>query len=415
MAKETAGRDQSATPSIDQFLDQPTRDLGHWAWLWEGDQRFPIRGSRGILGRGKALLKRLLRPFLRLALAETFDRQRVFNLILIETLERQRHSLRSDIDGLRQHIEAIHHDHQSAIEAHAERLVQLDRRLAQSLQDVMKHNDALVARLDQKLDRYRREARTLSSQLGAFIAARQAEPPQPLAAVQREQTYLALELRHRGSEEEIGQRVNTYLPFLKHRGLILDLGCGRGEALAVLNSHGYPARGIDSSSEMVGLCMAKGLDAVNGQLFDYLTEEVDPDSLGGVVSFHVIEHLPADSLERLVRLAWRALAPGGVLILETPSPLSVVMAARDFWTDPTHLRPVHPASLEVAYREAGFEPVHRLDLHPFPTAQQLPQIDLGDLPASQRQLGDQVNRLRDRLDELLHGHRDYALIGVKPA
>ena len=67
---------------------------------------------------------------------------------------------------------------------------------------------------------------------------------------------------------------------------------------------------------------------------------------------------------------------GGVLILETPSPLSVVMSARNFWVDPTHKRPVHPASLEVTFREAGFEPVHRIDLHPFPDEERLPEIDI---------------------------------------
>ena len=69
-----------------------------------------------------------------------------------------------------------------------------------------------------------------------------------------------------------------------------------------------------------------------------------------------------------------------MLILETPSPLSVVMSARNFWVDPTHKRPVHPASLEVTFREAGFEPVHRIDLHPFPADERLPEIDVARLP-----------------------------------
>jgi O-antigen chain-terminating methyltransferase len=103
-----------------------------------------------------------------------------------------------------------------------------------------------------------------------------------------------------------------------------------------------------------------------------------------------------------------------VLILETPSPLSVVMAARNFWIDPTHQRPVHPASLEVTFREAGFEPVHRLDLHPFPEDERLPEIDVSRLAADQRDLADQVNRLRDLLDDLLFGARDFGMVGVKP-
>src|SRR5436305_5978120 len=163
---------------------------------------------------------------------------------------------------------------------------------------------------------------------------------------------------------------------------------------------------------MVALCRERGLDAAEGDLFAALAG-VGEGSLGAVVSFHVIEHLPAAALDRLVRLAWRALAPGGVLILETPSPLSMVVAARNFWLDPTHVRPVHPDSLKLLYELAGFDPVERLDLRPFPAPERLPEITLAELPAEQRHLADLVNRPRDRLDELLFGYQDFGVVGRK--
>lgn len=391
---------QNRPPDIDLFLDEPTRDLTHWAWLWTEDRPLPIRSRRGgLLGKAITLLKRLLRPIVRLPLADLWDRQRTFNLILLESLHRQR----ADFDH--------------AIAAHARLLQRLDERTTAGLADVMRHNDALFARVDQKLDRYRRQSRELWSRLGALIAAAENDSPEadgrPLAEIQREQTYLGLERRYRGTEEEIAERISIYLPYVEGNGEILDLGCGRGEALELLRLHGISALGIDSSAEMIALCRQKGLEAERTDLFAYLSQ-VEEGSLGGVVSFHVIEHLPAESLERLVRLAWRALQPGGVLILESPSPLSVVMSARNFWIDPTHQRPVHPESLEVTFREAGFEPVHRLDLHPFPEDERLPEIDLGRLPSEQRELADQINRLRDILDDLLFGARDFGLVGVKP-
>ncbi|MEL7060761.1 MAG: hypothetical protein AAGN46_12115, partial [Acidobacteriota bacterium] len=61
------------------------------------------------------------------------------------------------------------------------------------------------------------------------------------------------------------------------------------------------------------------------------------------------------------------------------------------------------------------EPVHRLDLRPFDEKTRLPEIDLASLPADQHALADQINRLRDPLDELLYGARDFALIGEKPS
>ncbi len=150
-----------------------------------------------------------------------------------------------------------------------------------------------------------------------------------------------------------------------------------------------------------------------GDLFEALAAAA-PEALGAVVSFHVIEHLPAESLDRLVRLAWARSAPGGVLILETPNPLSVLVAARNFWLDPTHRRPVHPESLKLSFEQAGFDPVERLDLRPFPERERLPEIAIDKLPEDARAVGHQLNELRDRLDELLFGFQDYAMVGVKP-
>lgn len=398
----------SDEPRIEElFLGEPTRDLDDWAWLWTGDRAFPVRSHRGgWLGRGIVFAKRLFRPLLKALLADHWDRQRVFNLILLETLAKER-----DRD---RHFERVAEAHQGAIEDHARLLEGLDRRMAQSMTDVMRHNDALFARVDQKLDRYRRQAKDLWHRLGALIAAGEGAVPEARRAKQQEQEYVELERRYRGTEEEISERVAAYLPYLEGLpGEVLDLGCGRGEALALLARHGVAARGVDSSGEMVARCREKGLRAEESDLFDCLGS-LEEATLGGVVSFHVVEHLPAESVERLVRLAWKALAGGGVLILETPSPLSVVMAARDFWIDPTHRRPVHPASLEVTYREAGFEPVHRLDLQPFAEADRLPAIDLAGLPEEQKLLADHVNRVRDLIDDLLFGYRDFGMIGVKP-
>ena len=385
-------------PSIDDFLVEPTRDLGDWRWLWSGDREFPIRSHRGLLGRLLVGCKRLLRPLVKLPQNDLWERQRTFNLILLEQLER---------------LEAARADHLRRIEYQEA----LD---SEGIHEIMRHNDALFARADQKLDRYRREARDLLGSLGAALAAvRSGVDPavETIARAHEEHGYLELERRYRGTEEEIRERIAAYLPYLKNLpegAPVLDLGCGRGEALALLRDHGVDGRGVDSSARMVQLCRDRGLAAEEGDLFEVLAG-VPEGSLGGVVSFHVVEHLAPGALDRLVRLAYRALRSGGVLILETPNPLSVVVAARNFWLDPTHVRPVHPESLKLMFELAGFEPVERLDLRPFPASERLPEIDLAKLPEEQRRLADQVNRLRDRLDELLFGYQDFGMVGKKPA
>lgn len=388
-------------PEIGRYLGEPTRDLADWRRLWTDDRPFPIASHRGPLGRLLVAVKRLLRPLVKAPLGDLWDRQRIFNLIVLEHLER--------LGGL----ELV------------ERVTALERSLPTAVSDGMRHNDALFARADQKLDLYRREARDLLVSLGTALAAIDEEGGDRPAASDAagrlrrafdERGYLELERRYRGTEEEIAERISRYLPYFEDRGDrdVLDLGCGRGEALAVLTGAGIRARGVDSSAGMVARCRERGVDAEEGDLFETLAA-VEEGSLAGVVSFHVVEHLPPESLDRLVRLAHRALAPGGLLILETPNPLSLVVAARNFWLDPTHRRPVHPESLRLSFELAGFDPVERLELSPFPEAEHLPEIDLAAVPEPQRELADRVNRLRDRLDDLLFGPQDYALIGRKPA
>ncbi len=385
---------QPASPSIERFLGVPTREIPEWRWLWDGDRQFPIRSHRGFLGRLIIAAKRLLRPFVVGPQADLWERQRVFNLVLLEYLQRG---------------EDVRH---VVFDIHEHRLNHLEAVWAEGLHEVMAHNDALFARADQKLDYLRRQSREVWARFSAVVAAAERGGPEAAVRGRAEQDYVELEKRFRGTEADIAGRIRPYLKFLEGKGEVLDLGCGRGEALEILGERGIAARGVDLSESMIEECRRKGLRAERRNLFDAL--EAAPEAqLGGIVSFHVIEHLDPADVDRLVRLASRALAPGGVLVLETPNPLSLVVAARNFWVDPTHRRPVHPDTLRMIFDLAGFDPVERIDLRPFAPEQRLPEIDLQQLPSEQRDLAHRVNEIRDRLDELVWGYQDYALVGTR--
>lgn len=389
---------EPARPRIQEFLGEPTRDLEDWRWLWSGDHTFPISSRPSLLGRLIIAVKRLLRPFVRYPVGDLWERQRVFDLITIEKLIK---------------LDEIGADLMARARAHEERLGSLEASRRELLETILRHNDALFARVDQKLDRYRGEARRLWSHLGSALAELEGSDPAPLARARRETTYLELEHFHRGTEEEIGDRLAAYGRYLEGRRAVVDLGCGRGEALELLRERGIPARGFDASARMVAICREKGLAVEEGDLFAAL-EGMEEGTTDAILSFHVIEHLPPEELDRLARLAWQALEPGGVLILETPSPLSLMVAARNFWIDPTHRRPVHPESLKLMVELAGFEQVERIDLHPFADEDRLSSIEVRDLPEEQHALAYQINRLRDELDDLLFGYQDYAIVGFKP-
>ena len=406
-------------PSIEDFLGEPTRDLSAWRWLWEGNHAFPVVSRRqGLAGRAERLLKRfarLFRPAVSLPQHDLWVRQQTFNLIVLENLEFLRRAPSDFIRDLRQVRDDLVRD----VQNNHRRITYLEAFPREVLTDFNQHTDALYALMDQRLDRYRRDSKHYWSRLGSLLAlVSESEDGASvnratLEEVWRDQSYLELEDRFRGTREEISDRAQAYLGYLEGKGPILDLGCGRGEMLAVLEQHGLTARGVDQSDEMVAHCRSLGLSADRGDLFEAL-EQAPEGSLGGVLSMHVIEHLPPTDVDRLVRLAWRALEPNGTLVLETPNPLSLVVAARNFWLDPTHRRPVHPATLMLLFEQAGFDPVERLDLRPFEAEERLPEIEVTGLTDELKPVADHVNRLRDQLDDLLFGYQDYAMVGSKP-
>lgn len=171
--------------------------------------------------------------------------------------------------------------------------------------------------------------------------------------------YSAFEARFRGSRELIATRLRGYEPFLQPLaalypgGSAVDLGCGRGEWLELLGQAGFKATGVDLDDSMLAACRARQLDVIHGDAVEHL--QGLPDASQALVSaFHVVEHVPFDSIRTLVREAHRVLQPGGLLILETPNIENLVVGSSSFYLDPTHLRPVHPLLLTFVVEEGGF-------------------------------------------------------------
>jgi len=208
--------------------------------------------------------------------------------------------------------------------------------------------------------------------------------------------YRTFEDRHRGAQEEILRRQREdYLELL--RGLpnpelpVADLGCGRGELVGMLDGAGVVALGVDENAGQVD---EAGDLIEQADLFDWLDGR-DRGTVRAITSLHVVEHLPLDLQVRLVFESHRVLAPGGVLVLETPNSYSLSTAATNFWVDPTHQRPIHPLFLEFLAVEAGFVDVELRPLHELGV-----RFDArGDAPG-----------LAADLERLLFGHGDIALI-----
>jgi SAM-dependent methyltransferase len=179
--------------------------------------------------------------------------------------------------------------------------------------------------------------------------------------------YRAFENTHRGSRELIRQRLLVYLPFVKSLAAlspdlpVLDIGCGRGEWLELMNDHGIAARGVDIDNGMLTACLERGLDAVSVDALAHLAS-LPNGSLLAVTGFHIAEHLPFASLQSLFAQAFRVLVPGGLLILETPNPENLLVGSANFYIDPSHQRPLPSQLLSFLAEHQGFSPVRLLRL-----------------------------------------------------
>ena len=175
------------------------------------------------------------------------------------------------------------------------------------------------------------------------------------------ESYIKFEDAFRG-RWKVEERVRWYIPHVREttapgsRKPMLDIGCGRGEWMLELKRNNFTVTGVDLNPAMADAARAQGLEVVLADAVAHL-DSLEPASLSVVSAFHLVEHLPFEQTLMLVDAAFRALMPGGLLILETPNPENLVVGACTFWYDPTHIRPLPPAMLRFYVESAGFAPV----------------------------------------------------------
>ena len=183
--------------------------------------------------------------------------------------------------------------------------------------------------------------------------------------------YRAFEERYRGSRDLIKSRLRVYLPFVEplagkySEPKAVDLGCGRGEWLELMQESGLDAWGVDLDEGMLAACRERELKVRTGDAVSFL-KNLPGASQVVVTGFHIAEHIPFSDLQVLVEEALRVLKPGGLLIMETPNPENIVVGASTFYRDPTHQRPIPPQLLSFLLEYNGFKRVKILRLQESP-------------------------------------------------
>jgi SAM-dependent methyltransferase len=342
--------------------------------LWAVSAERPFLSRPGSWGRlrGAALtpVKATVRKLMRWYVEPLAAEQRRFNAAVLRLVDALEESLlRAEAD--RAETE--------------QRFSSLTEGLSVSLGDIA-GRARLAVELEERLTRLERRDRP---------AAAAAPTPAPQAGPVGVPDYFAFESRMRGSTEAVRERQRPYLEDFGGAAPVLDLGCGRGEFLALLRDEGIEAYGVDIDPDMADYARGEGLDVVHEGAVEHL-ERLEDGSLGGIFAAQVVEHLPAPTLVRLLELAAAKLRPGGVLVAETINPLSP-LALRNYFADLTHAQPLVPDTLELLARQAGFDGIELRYLNE-------PEERLVEPPDPV--IGANVRRL----NELLFGPLDYAIV-----
>jgi 2-polyprenyl-3-methyl-5-hydroxy-6-metoxy-1,4-benzoquinol methylase len=135
-------------------------------------------------------------------------------------------------------------------------------------------------------------------------------------------------------------------------GPVVDIGCGSGDLVRLLQADGFDAEGIDISPEQAALARAAGAARVRQGDFRALLA-AHPAHFAAVTATDLLEHLTKPEVLQTFDDVAAALRPGGVFVGRVPnavSPLGGHIRAGDF----THYTSFTARSIRQLATAAGF-------------------------------------------------------------
>jgi len=292
-----------------------------------------------------------------------------------------------------------------------------ERNLRDSLEKELRTFQRYITELQGQSAKHDQSLRTLESVTSGLegIVARLKSPTSTTGETKvtvPDYSYVLLENRFRGSQEEIAERLSIYPKyFLGTKLPVLEIGSGRGELQVLFKNSSVPSYGVDSDEGMITEAKERGLDVRLEDGIAHLRNVAD-GSLGGVIAIQVVEHLPRTVLDELMTLCARKVAKGGKIIFETINPRSMLALSSNYFRDPTHVFPQHPDTLSHSMSLAGMKIVEVKYLSPVPQEVSLREISQEEYMTPRWvELIDRFNSNIRALNDLLFGYQDYCVIG----
>ena len=220
--------------------------------------------------------------------------------------------------------------------------------------------------------------------------------------------YFEFENKYRGNRESIKNYQSYYTKYFKNieDSYVLDIGCGRGEFLELLNENGIKAKGIDSYQPFIDFCKERKFNVEYTDALSYLNN-LEDDSLNGIFMSQVIEHVTQDYAVSLVKTAYRKLKQDCYFILETPNPQNL-STYWNFYLDSSHIKPVHYLTLEYWFKSFGYSSIEKYHTKFSKCKFEIPHVEGNTIENK-----DKINESIDFINKNVFGYYDYTLIAKK--
>lgn len=412
-ARSTHFEDKSDINNTDKIPDQVKSEIEFLLNNWNIKNNYSISSHRNLIGPVLVKGRQLVHGEVSRYADPMFARQSEYNLSMANAVNHTAKSmdlrlqsldsgigekmgaLRSEInektETVRQEInektETVRQEIDSALDK------KVDERMIAVSQDL--YNKSWLARiLEDKIQDNHMAANAINSWDGDAV------------------NYFSFEEKFRGSTEDIKQRQTAFIGYFKDCKNVLDIGCGRGEFLELMHENGIIAHGIDVDDSMVEYCTHKGMDVKKIDAITYL-ESLEDETLDGIFIDQVVEHLEPKYLVKMLILCYQKIKPGYHIFVETVNPISLTSFA-NFYIDLTHKKPVHPETLRFLIQTPGFKEVVIKFFAPVSEESRLKKIEVDpSFTEKEKSIISVYNYNIEKLNSILYGAQDYAVIGKK--
>jgi len=147
--------------------------------------------------------------------------------------------------------------------------------------------------------------------------------------------------------------LSSFIPESK----VIDIGCGSGRDIKILQKMGYDSYGIDPCKEFVNTIKNENTEDKNKVFLDSLPElkSIDDNSFDGILCSAVIMHLPDEQLFDASFTIRRILKENGRLLVSVPLPDKTINPTTKRDNKDRLFNGITPENLQLVFERIGFK------------------------------------------------------------